>query len=227
MTPHASDATASIRNWRTVGARTRLVTMLAVGVAVGIATGLTVSWAYAPVAGWDAAALVFSVWVWSVIGTMNAATTKSHATRENPGWPISDAILIVASVASLAAVGVVLIHAGSAKGATQGLLAGLGVASIALSWFAIHTLFTLRYALLYYTGADSGIEFNQNLPARYLDFAYFAFTIGMTFQVSDTNITKPSIRATALRHALLSYLFGAVILASSINLIVSLGSGGG
>jgi uncharacterized membrane protein len=82
----------------------------------------------------------------------------------------------------------------------------------------------LRYALLYYTGVDGGIEFNQKVPARYLDFAYFAFTIGMTFQVSDTNVSRPAIRATVLRHALLSYLFGAVILASSINLVVSLGS---
>ena len=158
---------------------------------------------------------------------MNAATTKSHATRENPGWAISDAILIVASVASLAGVGVVLIHAASAKGATQGLLAGLGVASIALSWFAIHTLFTLRYARLYYTGKDGGVNFNQDAAPRYLDFAYLAFTIGMTFQVSDTDLETPAIRHSALRHALLSYLFGAVILASTINLIAGLGTGSG
>ena len=98
------------------------------------------------------------------------------------------------------------------------------MASIALSWLAVHTLFTLRYALLYYTGADGGIDFNQKLAARYLDFAYLAFTIGMTFQDSDTDISKPAIRATALRHALLSYLLGAVVLASAINLVVSLGS---
>jgi uncharacterized membrane protein len=80
-------------------------------------------------------------------------------------------------------------------------LAGVGVASIALSWFAVHTIFTLRYAQLYYTGADGGMDFNQSLGARYLDFAYLAFTIGMTFPVSDTDIQKPNIRATALRHA--------------------------
>jgi uncharacterized membrane protein len=103
---------------------------------------------------------------------MNAQTTKSHATRENPGRAISDVIIILAAIASLAAVGVVLIQAASAKGATQELLAGFGVASVVLSWFAVHTLFTLRYALLYYTGADGGIDFNQKLPARYLDFAF-------------------------------------------------------
>ena len=198
--------------------------MLVAGAVAATVTAVTTSGKYAPVAGWDAAALVFSVWVWSVIATMNPETTKSHATRENPGRAISDVITILAAIGSLAAVGVILIQAASAKGATQGLLAGFGVASVALSWFAVHTLFTLRYALLYYSGADGGIDFNQKLPARYLDFAYLAFTIGMTFQVSDTNIQKPTIRATALRHALLSFLLGAVVLASTINLVVSLGS---
>ena len=210
-------------SWRNAGARTRLLVMVVVGVAAAVGTGLAGYWTYSPVAGWDAAALVFGVWVWSVIGSMTAAATKAHATRENPGRPVSDVIVIAAAVGSLAAVGVVLIQAASAKGASQGLLAGFGVASIALSWFAVHTLFTLRYALLYYTGAEGGIDFNQKLPARYLDFAYLAFTIGMTFQVSDTDISKPTIRASALRHALLSYLLGAVVLASAINLVVSLG----
>lgn len=212
---------------RPVGARSRLVAMLVIGGAAAATAGTTVSWRYAPVIGWDAAALVFTVWVWLAVGRMTGAATKTHATRENPGRAASDAIIIAAAIASLAAVGVVLIQAASAKGATQSLLAGLGVISIALSWFAVHTIFTLRYALLYYTGAEGGIDFHQNLPPRYLDFAYMAFTIGMTFQVSDTNITKPAIRATALRHALLSYFFGAVILASSINLVVGLGSKGG
>ncbi len=220
--PHSE--VVSARGWRTVGARTRLAVMLIAAAIAATTTALTTSGKYAPVAGWDAAAMVFSMWVWIVIAPMNAGATKSHATRENPGRAISDVIITLAAIASLAAVGVVLIQAASAKGATQGLLAGFGVASIALSWFAVHTLFTLRYALLYYTGADGGIDFNQKLPARYLDFAYLSFTIGMTFQVSDTDIEKPTIRATALRHALLSYLLGAVVLASSINLVVSLGS---
>jgi uncharacterized membrane protein len=225
--PFNSQRVASRRGWRSVGARTRLISMLVAGAIAATVTALTNGAKYAPVVGWDAAALVFTVWVWSVIATMNPEATKTHATRENPGRAISDLIVVLAAVASLAAVGVVLIQAGSAKGATQSWLAAFGVASIALSWFAVHTLFTLRYALLYYTGAGDGIDFNQQLPARYLDFAYLAFTIGMTFQVSDTDIRKPTIRATALRHALLSYLLGAVVLASSINLVVGLGSKGG
>jgi uncharacterized membrane protein len=206
-------------------ARARLAAMTVVGVAVAITTGLLGEWTYSVIAGWDAAALVFVVWVWAVTAPMTGAVTKTHATREDPGRTISDGLVIAAAVASLAAVGGVLIKAADASGATQGLLAGLGVLSVALSWFATHTLFMLRYAQLYYTGRDGGIDFNQHdISPRYLDFAYLAFTIGMTFQVSDTNLSKPSIRATALRHALLSYLLGAVVIASSINLVVSLGS---
>jgi uncharacterized membrane protein len=214
----------AVVGWRAVGARSRLTAMIITGGLVAAGVAFTGNWRYAPVAGWDAAALVFAGWAWAVIGPMNAQTTKTHATRENPGRAVSDIIVLAASVASLAAVGMVLVNAADAKGAAQAWLAGLGVASLALSWVAVQTLFTLRYALLYYTGPDGGIEFNQKVAANYVDFAYLAFTIGMTFQVSDTNISKQSIRATALRHALLSYVFGAVILASSINLIVSLGS---
>ena len=122
------------------------------------------------------------------------------------------------------AVGQVLIQASSADGTTKDWLAGLGVASVALSWCAVHTLFTLRYARLYYLSPAGGIDFNQKVEPRYLDFAYLAFTIGMTFQVSDTDLQTPAIRATALRHALISYLLGAVILATSINLIAGLAS---
>ncbi|MDT4946194.1 MAG: hypothetical protein QOH14_2927 [Pseudonocardiales bacterium] len=204
--------------------------MFAAGAVAALIVGLSGAWPYAPLAGWDTAALVFSVSVWiAVIGRMSSAQTAAHATREDPGKAATDVIVPTAAVASLAAVGFLLVRATSSKGSTQDLLAGAGVASVALSWFAVHTLFTLRYARLYYSGAVGGVDFNQKVPPRYLDFAYLSFTIGMTFQVSDTDLEKPAIRATALRHALLSYLFGAVILATTINLIAGLGtsSGGG
>ena len=99
--------------------------------------------------------------------------------------------------------------------------------TIALSWFVVHTLFMLRYGSLYYSEPEGGIEFNDSGPPRYSDFAYLALTIGMTFQVSDTNLKTHALRMSALRHALLSYLFGALILATSVNLVSSLASGGG
>src|SRR5262249_3328367 len=80
----------------------------------------------------------------------------------------------------------------------------------------------LRYARGYYSEPPGGIEFNESEPPTYLDFAYLSFTMGMTFQVSDTNITSKPIRRIALHHALLSYLFGAVLLAIIINVVATL-----
>jgi uncharacterized membrane protein len=211
-------------SWTSAPSLIRLAAMVAVAVATSLGTGFAGDWRLAPLVGWDAAALLFLVVVWVAITPMGSAATAEHATRENPGRAASDVIILCSAVASLVGVGVVLVRANSATGAERNWLAGLGVASVALSWFAVHTLFTLRYALLYYTGPDQGIDFKQNVPPRYLDFAYVSFTIGMTFQISDTDLRNPGFRATALRHALLSYLFGAVILASMINLVAGLGS---
>ena len=158
---------------------------------------------------------------------MVRAAPRANDGYRRRGRAATDLIVLIASVASLGAVGLVLVKASAARGAQQSLIAGFGVGSVALSWFTVHMLFTLRYARLYYTGEDGGVDFNQDAPPRYLDFAYVAFTIGMTFQVSDTDLESPAIRHSALRHGLLSYLFGAVILATTINLIAGLGTGGG
>ena len=84
----------------------------------------------------------------------------------------------------------------------------------------MHTVFALRYAHEYYTDPVGGIDFKtRDERPDYLDFAYVAFTVGMTFQVSDTDVQARRIRRTVLRHALLSYLFGAVILAVVVNVI--------
>ena len=172
--------------------------------------------------GWVVLCAVYLLWVWLKVGGMDADATSRHATRETPNRSMSDVLLVVAAVASLVAVIVVLSEAKNAQGAGKELLSLLGVLSVAMSWFLVHTLFTLRYAVLYYTGEDGGISFNQEQAPRYLDFAYFAFTIGMTFQVSDTDISDSVIRGAALRHALLAYLFGAVVIASTVNLIANI-----
>lgn len=201
----------------------RVVIAAAVGLVAAVVTLLLGSAKYAPAVGWDAAASAVLLWVWLTIWPMNSEDTAAHATREDPTQPVSDVILLGASVVSLAAVGFFLVQAGSAKGATQDMLAAVGVGTVALSWLIVHTVYTLRYARLYHVGNDGGIDFNQSIPPRYSDFAYLAFSLGMTFQVSDTNLQTPTIRATALRHALLSYLFGAFIIATTINLVAGLG----
>lgn len=98
----------------------------------------------------------------------------------------------------------------------------LGVAAIAASWLVVHTVFTLRYARLYYTEPRGGVDFGQDPEPTFRDFAYVAFTIGMTFQVSDTALRETDIRATALRHALTSFVFNTVIIAVTVNIVAGL-----
>jgi uncharacterized membrane protein len=206
--------------------RWRLAISLSVGAVALILTILFGDWRYAPSVGWDAAAIVFCGWTWLVIWPMSAEQTAARATEEDPNRAIRDAIVLTACVASLGALGLVLVYAHESAGLTRAMLALLAVASVAVSWFSVHTIFTLRYALLYYTQPVGGIGFNQQQRPDYRDFAYVALTLGMTFQVSDTELQDSDIRATALRHALLSYLFGAIILAAAVNLIAGLGSSG-
>ncbi len=145
-------------------------------------------------------------------------------TREDPTRAPTDAIVISASVASLVGVGY-LLSAGSKAAGEAEVAAAVGIGSVAAAWLVVQTVFTVRYARLYYLNGSSGIDFNQDdkQPA-YVDFAYLPFTIGMTYQVSDTDLKARTIRATALRQALLSFVLGAVILATTINLVAGLSS---
>lgn len=199
----------------------RFAVMLAVGIVAALVTGALGWWEYAATVGWSIAALTYSAWVWIIVSRFDAAQTKTHATREDPEVGVTDALIVMVSVASLVSVGFVLVQASTSHGTMQAVLAGLAVVSVALSWILLHTLYTLRYARLYYAH-DSGISFNQDEPPRYSDFAYLAFTLGMTYQVSDTNIGRSDIRQAALAHALLSFLFGSFVLATTINLIAGL-----
>ena len=195
---------------------------LAVGVLVGAAAEAVGAGRAAPLIGWDVVAVTFSLWMWITIWNLDGPATNTHALRENPGRDAADLILLGAAVASLIAVCVVLFGAGHAPGNDKYVQAGFAVLSVFLSWTLVHTVFTLKYARLYYTGAPGGIDFNESAPPQYSDFAYLSFTIGMTFQVSDTDLQTKDIRRTALRHAWLSFPLGAVIIAASINLISGL-----
>ena len=205
------------------GASSRVIVSAVLGLAASMITAALAGWDYAPSVGWVCAAAVFLAWTWYVVRGMDADETAVHATHEDPSKRATELIILTASVASLGGVGYLLVQASTATGVAQGLAAALGVVSVAVSWLVVHTLFTLRYALLYYTNND-GVDFNEAAAPRYTDFAYLAFTIGMTFQVSDTTLTNHVMRVTALRHALLSYLFGSLILAAAVNLVASLAS---
>ena len=133
-------------------------------------------------------------------------------------------LLLLAAVVSLGAVGYAIAQSHTSRGSVRPVEIALGVTSVAVSWLLVHTIFALKYARLYYGSDEGGIEFEDRVRPPYSDFAYLALTIGMTFQVSDTDLQTAQFRRLALRHALLSYLFGAVILAASINLVAGLAS---
>ena len=204
----------------TVAVRMSIAVVL--GIAVAIAVGNTVGWRFA-LAGWVVTAGVYVVWTQLILLGMDAEQTSRWVTREDPTRWLADVVIVSASVASLGGVGYV-VAAGSHTGPRAVEAAVVGILTVAASWFAVHTLFSVHYARLYYSDEPGGINFHDPEQPRFRDFAYVAFTVGMTYQVSDTEIGLTSIRATVLRHALLSYLLGAVILAVTINLIAGLGS---
>ena len=195
------------------------------GVAAGVLTGTLLSWQLGLMGGWIFFTATFLIWTWVRIIRMDANTTAHHALREDPGRRTFDILVIAAALASL--VGVVLVLADSSSPGGHAVQAVVSIVAIFLSWGTVQTVYTQRYAELYYVGSDGGIDFpgpdDEGKP-NYRDFAYLAFTIGMTYQVSDTDLTNKPIRHTALRHGLLSYLFGAVVIAATINLIGGLGS---
>jgi uncharacterized membrane protein len=195
---------------------------LAAGAALAATLAIGASWSVAALAAWDAAALVFLLLVWSAVAGLDAAGTSQQAKAEDASPSEAEAVIVGAGVASLVAVGFTLVEAGKSSGATRALLIALAIGSVVLAWASVHTVYTLRYARLYYGDPVGGISFNGDARPAYLDFAYVAITIGMTSQVSDTSLTVPALRRAVLRHALLSYLFATVVVALTINIVASL-----
>jgi uncharacterized membrane protein len=202
-------------------ARTRVGVAVIAGLAVFGVAALFAAWQVAVLAGWSTAGLVFVVWAVGALWALDGKRTAEVATREDSSRALADLLLLSAATGSLVAIGVGLLKAGSSKGAAQALITALAVLTVATSWAVVHTVYALRYARIYYT-EGGGVDFPEDDNPDYRDFAYLALTLGMTFQVSDTDLTSKSIRRTATRHALLSYLFGAVILGVVINVVASL-----
>jgi uncharacterized membrane protein len=203
-------------------AATRISVAGAAGLVCGLVAATVTAWNVAVVAGWDGAAVTFATLVWTSTWGRSAAETRLVATREDPNRALADLLLLGASVASLLGTALTLVEAANSKGGEKAALVALATASVAISWFVVHTVFMLRYARLYYGERAGGIDFPGGNDPTYRDFAYVALTVGMTFQVSDTNITSPEIRATVLRQAALSYLFGVCIVGVTINAVAGI-----
>ncbi|WP_076680264.1 DUF1345 domain-containing protein [Microbacterium sp. RU33B] len=201
----------------------RSVVSLAAGIAGGLVVGPFLGLAAALLAGWSVVAIVSVAWILVLTWPMDADQTRDHATREDPGRRIARVIAVAGSVASLGAVAVVLVQTRNVSLAQSFLLAAIAVVAVAASWALIQVDYMLRYAHLYYRDPVGGIGFNQQEPPMYTDFAYFSVGLGMTYQVADTNVSRNEIRRVVIAQTLLAYLFGAVILATVINLVTGLG----
>jgi uncharacterized membrane protein len=204
-----------------VSARSRLG-LCAVGGLVSFAIAMALTpWQVATLIGWDITAAAWVGWVGFSVLNKDSTATQRLATAEDDSRAVADVLLVSASLASLVGVAFALLKAATEKGSGHALITAVAAGTVVASWGAIHTLFTLRYARLYYA-EGGGIDFHDDRRADYGDFAYVAFTLGMTYQVSDTDLKSKAIRMTALRHALLSYLFGTVVVAMTINVVAGL-----
>jgi uncharacterized membrane protein len=153
---------------------------------------------------------------------MDAAASHRNARREDFRPVVEELVVVGAALCGLVAIVTLLLRGGSDK---DHAAAATALAGVFMAWAALHLMYATRYAYLYYTASAGGIDFNSEHPPAYKDFLYFSYNLGMTYQVSDTDVSSPTIRATVLRHSLLSYVFGTSILATTINLVATMVTG--
>ena len=202
----------------------RALACLAAGVVAGALVGVLWSPILSPLTGWLVASGCALAWVWSIGWPQNAAETERLAEEES-GSRSTDTWVVLACVVNLAAVVVALMQSSSQKDATAVTAVLLSVIGVALAWALVNTVFALKYARMYYLGEpnEAGIDFKSRHSPCYADFAYMAFTVGMSFAVSETEPESTAMRKVALGHALLSYAFGTGVLAVAINVVTNLG----
>ena len=174
-----------------------------------------------PIVGWIVGATIILAEVWRDVWPQDHAGTKRLAEHENL-TRTTDTEVLAAACVSLGAVVLALVRSKARQDAWASASVILSLLAIALSWCVINTVFALKYARLYYLDEDGGIDFKTAAPPAYSDFAYLAFSVGMSFGVAETEPTSTAIRKVALGHALFSFVFGTGILAVAVNLVTDL-----
>ncbi|MDI3320359.1 DUF1345 domain-containing protein [Pinibacter soli] len=177
---------------------------------------------------WDIFAAMLIVLSWTVIFARSTARIREFARREDGSRLYVFLLVLISSFASMIAVlMLILSKSDSDKHHTLYLIAT--IAGMLFSWIIVHTTFTFHYAHMYYDHDDNdphlkvgGLDFPSEKKPDYLDFAYFAFVIGMTFQVSDVEISNRKIRRLALAHGLISFVLNTFVVALTVNLIAGL-----
>jgi len=177
---------------------------------------------------WIGCALTVIVLNWIIILSSHPLEVRKIAKLQDSSRTFLFIFIVTAAVISLGAIVYLLKSTKGLPevGKNEHIL--LAITAVIISWWLLHTIYTLRYAHLYYdpdtdidgqTKAIGGLQFPGREQPDYIDFVYFSFIVGMTFQVSDVNITSRRIRRVCTMHALLSFAFNTAILALSINVI--------
>ncbi|MEV7402134.1 DUF1345 domain-containing protein [Streptomyces sp. NPDC091267] len=212
-----------MRSRLVTSAAPRLTAALIAGAVAGLVVGLLKDVPLGLLTGIAVLELAFVVGGWLALWPMDAEDTRKNARRED-FRPVTEELAIVGTaLAGLVGIVLLLLIGGSSGETRTG--AALALAGVFMCWAALHLMYTARYAYLYYRAPSGGIDFNSQDPPAYRDFLYFSYNLGMTYQVSDTNVSTSTIRSVALRHCLLSYLFGTSILATTINLVTGIVTG--
>ena len=208
---------------RILSARRALV-CVAVGAVAGIVAAVAAAPRLGPLVAWCTAGLIALGWVWRICWPQDSAGTERLA-REESSSRVTDDAIITACLASIGAVVVALIQSRDQTGdATSVALVILGVLGTMVAWALVNTVYAFKYARMYFLDhREGGFDFNQESPPTYSDFAYLAFTIGMSYTVADIEPNSSDTRRKALPHAFLSYLFGTILIAVAINLVTNLG----
>ena len=171
--------------------------------------------------GWDVFCLSALLLFWITFFSIKANDVDAEAKILKTGTPTVFLLALWLIFASLGIIVLLFIRSVHQAHAVANFVVGYG--GLLLSWGLVHTLFTIHYANLYYGGdkinADGGLVFPEDDKPDYLDFAYFSFVNGMTFQVSDVSVKSKTMRRIVLFHCLLAFAFNTVIVALSINLI--------
>lgn len=174
------------------------------------------------VAAWDAFSLTNLVLAWGIIASAEVKHIRRIVAREDPGRHLVFALVLLAASSSLLAVVYLLSSVRTTSGDMRYLHVGLAIAGVVLSWLLVHTIFTLRYAHIFYGDGTSQKEGGLQFPGEekepdYFDFAYFSFVVGMTAQTADVSISSQKLRRLALLHGLLSFGFNTIVVALSIS----------
>ena len=205
------------------GARILFASIAAMG-AIGIGVAAEHPWWERMIVGWDAGAVTLVALAWWVIGRSTPEETALRAGSYDPGRHVVFGIATVASMFSMFVAAYVFKQIKTLAPEEQLIWTLLTLGSIALAWTMAHTGYALRYAHLYYRddAGKKGLTFPGDEDPSDLDFAYFSFTIGMCFQVSDVVVCNRITRRAVLLHAVISFLYNTMILALTLNLVLGM-----